>query len=88
MPPQDDCSDTSAESAGCPGYYKNHEGRIHKCERCRCCSSLIWPPDALTRLMMEADRVSEIALDALLQRIVRARAAAIAPQTGFIRTDE
>jgi hypothetical protein len=38
--------------------------------------------------MMEADRVSEIALDALLQRIVRARAAGIIPQIDCVRADE
>jgi hypothetical protein len=88
MPHEDDCLDPSAEIAGSPGCYKTHDDEIHKCERCRCRSALIWPPDALTRLMMEADRVSEIALDALLQRIVRARAAGIIPQIDCVRADE
>jgi hypothetical protein len=88
MPHEDDCLDTSAGFAGSPGYYENHEGEIRKCERCRCRSSPIWPPDPLTRLMMQADHVSEIALDALLQRVARARAAAIGPQTGCARADE
>jgi len=36
---------------------------------------IIWPPDALTRLVMAADGVSEEALDALLRRIVQTRKA-------------
>jgi hypothetical protein len=88
MPRVEDCLDTSAGFAGSPACYKTHEGEIRKSTRCRCRSSLIWPPDALTRLMIEADHVSEIELDALLQRIVRARAAAIAPQIDSVRADE
>jgi hypothetical protein len=34
---------------------------------------LDWPPDALTRLLMQADNVTEDALDALLRRIVAFR---------------
>jgi hypothetical protein len=33
-----------------------------------------WPPDPLTRLLMEADGVTEAALNGLLQRIAVARA--------------
>jgi hypothetical protein len=32
-----------------------------------------WPPDALSRLLMEADGVTESALDALLKRVVQKR---------------
>ena len=38
--------------------------------------------------MMEADHVSEIALDALLQRIAKAQVAMIAAQTNCVRADE
>jgi hypothetical protein len=34
---------------------------------------LDWPPDALTRLLMQADDVTEDALDSLLRRIVAVR---------------
>jgi len=46
-----------------------------KCElnRCHHCSQVVWPPDALTRLLMEADGVTESALDAILKRVVLKR---------------
>jgi hypothetical protein len=88
MPDEDDCAANSAAFAGSPGHCKRDEGEFPKCERCHCRSSPIWPPDALTRLMMEADHVSESSLDALLRRIARARATMSAPQTDCVRTDE
>jgi hypothetical protein len=46
-----------------------------KCELkpCHHCWQVIWPPDALTRLLMEADGVTENALDALLKRVMLKR---------------
>jgi hypothetical protein len=41
----------------------------HCCKNCQ-----IWPPDSLTRLLMQADSVTEIALDALLRRVAASRA--------------
>jgi hypothetical protein len=35
---------------------------------------LAWPPDALTRLLMQADGVTEIEIDDLLRRVAAARA--------------
>jgi hypothetical protein len=87
MPDEDDCAENSAAFAGSLGHYRNDGGEIPKCKRRRRRSSVIWPPDALTRLMMEADHVSEIALDSLLQRIARARAAMITPQTDCVHAD-
>jgi hypothetical protein len=53
------------------------------CETCGCmmCEGhpsrqslrMVWPPDALTRLLMKADGVAESTLDALLQRVARTR---------------
>jgi hypothetical protein len=88
MPDEDDCVDNSPAFAGSPGHCKNDEDEIPKYKRCRCRSSAIWPPDALTRLMMEADHVSEIALDALLVRIAGARAAMSAHQTDCVDADD
>jgi hypothetical protein len=50
---------------------------ICECECEPCCRSrwLPWPPDLITRLVMDADRVSENALAALLQRIAMERSA-------------
>jgi hypothetical protein len=40
-----------------------------------CCKNFqIWPPDSLTRLLMQADSVTEIDLDALLRRVAASRA--------------
>jgi hypothetical protein len=42
--------------------------------RSRCQLKLAWPPDPLTRLLMDADGVTESELDGLLRRVVEARA--------------
>jgi hypothetical protein len=42
-----------------------------KLDPCRHSLQVAWPPDALTRLLMEADGVTESALDALLRRVAR-----------------
>ena len=40
----------------------------------RCCGlRLRSPPDALTRMLMKADGVTEVDLDALLRRVAKAR---------------
>jgi hypothetical protein len=50
-------------------HYRAGEAGKQRCQR-----HLIWPPDALTRLLMQADGVTEDVLDALLQRVAGCRA--------------
>jgi hypothetical protein len=42
--------------------------------RSGCRLRLAWPPDSLTRLLMDADGVTETELDGLLRRVAEARA--------------
>jgi hypothetical protein len=58
-----------------PGHCESDGGAVCKCEPCRYRSGLAWPPDALTRLLMDADGVPEIVLERLLQRVAAAQAA-------------
>ena len=72
---EDDGLDVFAAVIGSAGHYESHASAMCKCEPCRYRSGLNWPPDALTRLLMDADHVPEIALERLLQRIAAAHAA-------------
>lgn len=64
-----------AAVSGSPGHRESDGSVMCKCEPCRCRPGLVWPPDALTRLLMDADSVSEIVLERLLQRIAAAQVA-------------
>ena len=55
--------------AGVPARHQVGQQRRSGCQR-----QLAWPPGPLTRLMMEADSVTEIELDEILQRVAAARA--------------
>jgi hypothetical protein len=46
------------------------KGELNPCHNCW---QVVWPPDALTRLLMEADGVTDSALHALLKRVVLKR---------------
>jgi hypothetical protein len=72
---EDNCVEISDTANGAPRHCENDGSANCKCEPCRCRSRLAWPPDALTRLLMEADRVPEFVLDDLLLRVAAARAA-------------
>jgi hypothetical protein len=72
---EDDGLDVFAAVIGSPGHCESDASAMCKCEPCRYRSGLAWPPDALTRLVMDADHVPEIALERLLQRIAAAQAA-------------
>lgn len=52
------------------GVYTSMKCEINPCHHCW---RVVWPPDALTRLLMEADGVAENALDALLKRVMLKR---------------
>jgi hypothetical protein len=70
---RDNSIEVSAAVDGSSGQCDNHRSATCSSKPC-CFSRLAWPPDALTRLLMNADRVPEVVLDALLQRIAAARA--------------
>jgi hypothetical protein len=72
---EDDGLDIFAAAIGSPGHGESDASAMGKCEPCRYESGLAWPPDALTRLLMDADHVPEIVLERLLQRIAAAQAA-------------
>jgi hypothetical protein len=71
----DDCVDNASTTSRFSMAY-SISGSM-QCEFYPCDHHLqiIWPPDALTRLLMAADGVSEEALDALLKRILQTRQA-------------
>jgi hypothetical protein len=58
-----------------PGRCESDGSAVCKCDPCRYRSALVWPPDALTRLLMDADGVPEIVLERLLQSVAAAQAA-------------
>jgi hypothetical protein len=68
--------DISHAVTGSPGHCESDASATCECDHSRFRSGLAWPPDALTRLLMDADRVPELVLERLLQRIVSARATA------------
>jgi hypothetical protein len=72
---EDDGLDIFTAVIGSPGHCECDASAMCKCEHCRYRSGLAWPPDALTRLLMDADRVPEIVLERLLRRIAAAQAA-------------
>jgi hypothetical protein len=77
--------DILAAASGSPAHCESAASAMCKCEPCRNRSGLAWPPDALTRLLMDADRVPDIVLERLLQRIAAAQAediASVVTQTG------
>ena len=51
----------------------DHTGHPPGTDQPHCEHGLLWPPDALTGLLMEADGITEDALDALFRRIMAIR---------------
>lgn len=70
---EDDGLDICTAGIGAAGHCESDASAMCKCGPCRYRSGLAWPPDALTRLLMDADRVPEIVLERLLQRIAAAQ---------------
>jgi hypothetical protein len=66
---EDDGLDIFSAVIGSPGHRESDASAMCKCEHCRHRLGLACPPDALTRLLMDADSVPEIVLERLLQRI-------------------
>jgi len=63
-----------------PPLQKRREPARETTQHC-CGNCQIWPPDSLTRLLMQADNVTEIGLDALLRRVAASRAHGLAPSS-------
>ena len=66
-------TDEEGMAAGISGVCETCGSMICKTEPCCHISYIAWPPDALTRLLMDADGIQESALDALLKRVARTR---------------
>jgi hypothetical protein len=56
-----------------PALCRFRPKRARRSKPAACGQRLVWPPDPITRLLMEADGVTEIELDGLLRRIAAAR---------------
>jgi hypothetical protein len=54
--------------------FRRCRDRMGQAGQNRCLRHVIWPPDALTRLLMQADGVTEDVLDSLLRRVAGFRA--------------
>lgn len=72
----DDSLDGQGADGGGVGSCQTQEPLMATYEPARCHASLSWPPDALTSLLMQADSVPELVLDALLRRVAAIRTSA------------
>jgi hypothetical protein len=62
-----------AASIRCPVLDRVRRMRAWRFRRASGAPPLAWPPDSLTRLLMDADGVTEAELSGLLQRVAAAR---------------
>jgi hypothetical protein len=74
MPRKHSRVDDVAASARFPALCQLRPARAWNFRRPGCGTRITWPPDPLTRLLMEADGVMETELDAILLRVAAARA--------------